>query len=208
MTKNNPTAKVDIIAAAKLSELDTLERGLAQGENIERRDCDEMTALMCVAEAASAECLAALMRAGAKIDGADRDGSSASRSGRSLPPKCGQPNCSLPGSSKRLSERCGSVRYARGHNRNGARPDASLQTDRYRTGYGACDEATRHMYRCSKLHEAGAGQRGAGFVGYRARIWRCREDPTDRSRNGRRALNQRLNDFSASVWTSAKIVCR
>jgi ankyrin repeat protein len=77
MAKNKRTAKVDIIAAAKLSELDTLERGLAQGEDIERRDCDGMTALMCAAEAASAECLEALIRAGARIDGVDRDGSSA-----------------------------------------------------------------------------------------------------------------------------------
>ena len=77
MAKNNRMAKVDIIAAAKLSEAEALKSGLAQGADIERRDCDGMTALMCAAEAASVECLAVLIQTGADVDGVDREGSTA-----------------------------------------------------------------------------------------------------------------------------------
>jgi ankyrin repeat protein len=77
MAKSNRTAKVDIIAAAMMSEVETLKRGLAQGADIDRRDCDGMTALMCAAEAASVECLAVLIQTGADVDGVDREGSTA-----------------------------------------------------------------------------------------------------------------------------------
>ncbi len=75
MAKGNRNTDVDIIAAAKLSDLAMLRKGLAQGADIERRDCDGMTALMCAAEAASAECLTFLIQAGGCIDSADREGS-------------------------------------------------------------------------------------------------------------------------------------
>lgn len=77
MAKINRAAKVDIIAAAKMSEVETLKRGLGQGADIERRDCDGMTALMCAAEAASVECLTVLIQAGADIDGVNREGATA-----------------------------------------------------------------------------------------------------------------------------------